>query len=566
MKGQKLLLTIMLAAMCMFVVGGAFAATFEVAVGGTGDGTASAAGWVDGVVGATTGDTIHIAAGTYNITSQTELITGVTYLGDGAATTIVDGGGASRVFTAWGDRAQNDALPWDDPAIDVDDHPLNASGPTGWVLDGLTFQNGLSDDVEKVVERVGDPAFPTHTSNVITNPDASDSGGAMHLESRSSGTIQNCNFLTNKTPPATADPLVGGEEGGAIYMNNVLSLTIDSCLFEGNVAVAEAVVDPLDTKQGDGGAIATRGGSGDNGTSLWSLLTVTNTTFKDNKCENQGGAIRTGCVGMSLILENCVFDGNSSSNHGAAFGHFNEQNHEGIVTNCLFVNNTTPTAAGGDRLTMNRRNQSFINSTFVSNNVNDNVLIYNNANNTDTSGDGTDDESADATIVTNCLFLNNVVGNGDGIFDARSNDPAVWTVTATNCLFFGNTRQDGSAVDNTTNNVGATGTTDTGSIIEDPLLDANHKPQTGSPAIDAGITAGAPATDLDGNPRDANPDIGAYEFAGGGGDGDGDGDGDGGTGEVDVPDAGMPVASVIGLGLLAGAIALGGTFVVRKKK
>jgi len=32
-----------------------------------------------------------------------------------------------------------------------------------------------------------------------------------------------------------------------------------------------------------------------------------------------------------------------------------------------------------------------------------------------------------------------------------------------------------------------------------------------SPAVNAGTTSGAPDDDLEGNPRDANPDIGAYE-------------------------------------------------------
>jgi hypothetical protein len=37
----------------------------------------------------------------------------------------------------------------------------------------------------------------------------------------------------------------------------------------------------------------------------------------------------------------------------------------------------------------------------------------------------------------------------------------------------------------------------------------------GSPAIDAGTAAGAPASDFDGRPRDAAPDIGAYEYVAG---------------------------------------------------
>lgn len=32
-----------------------------------------------------------------------------------------------------------------------------------------------------------------------------------------------------------------------------------------------------------------------------------------------------------------------------------------------------------------------------------------------------------------------------------------------------------------------------------------------SPCIDSGTPQGAPATDLEGNPRDASPDMGAYE-------------------------------------------------------
>ncbi len=36
--------------------------------------------------------------------------------------------------------------------------------------------------------------------------------------------------------------------------------------------------------------------------------------------------------------------------------------------------------------------------------------------------------------------------------------------------------------------------------------------QEGSPAVDAGATDGAPAADLENRPRDARPDIGAYEF------------------------------------------------------
>ena len=42
-----------------------------------------------------------------------------------------------------------------------------------------------------------------------------------------------------------------------------------------------------------------------------------------------------------------------------------------------------------------------------------------------------------------------------------------------------------------------------------PNYDVRHA--TGSPAIDAGSSLGAPSSDIVGNPRVGAPDIGAYE-------------------------------------------------------
>jgi hypothetical protein len=58
-------------------------------------------------------------------------------------------------------------------------------------------------------------------------------------------------------------------------------------------------------------------------------------------------------------------------------------------------------------------------------------------------------------------------------------------------------------------------------LCQDPLLAGPLSGQSyglrltaGSPAIDAGTTEGAPAVDLEGYPRDAHPDLGAYEWHG----------------------------------------------------
>ena len=57
-----------------------------------------------------------------------------------------------------------------------------------------------------------------------------------------------------------------------------------------------------------------------------------------------------------------------------------------------------------------------------------------------------------------------------------------------------------------------------GNIDEDPLFvdadNGDYHLQAGSPCIDAGTPDGAPDDDLEGNPRDEFPDMGAYEYQG----------------------------------------------------
>jgi len=212
---------------------GAYAATITVEAGG--DIAAANAT-------AVAGDVIDIAAGTYAITAAIEIKDGVTYQGAGSAQTIIDCGGVTRAFVGWGDRAQNDDLPYSETG-----YPNNTSGPKDWVIQGLTIINGVADDVGKSVRRVGDPDIdPPLTANEISDADKSTNGGGILVDNGAEGTLidvafDNCNALAvsvDTTDPAAPTTSYLGS-GGAVDMGWATGNILD-CSFTNNSASNDA--------------------------------------------------------------------------------------------------------------------------------------------------------------------------------------------------------------------------------------------------------------------------------------------------------------------------------------
>jgi len=530
---------------------------------------------------AVAGDTIEFAEGTYYITSQIEIKDGVTYKGAGPGLTIIDGNDSTRAFVAWGDRSFNngnenandsgpkgwvlDGMTVQNCVADTNDRfsytgaafnmktnfvtldvnesggldPVEANGQVGAIrLAGPDGTEGTEDDdlhrfAHIDIDGSGELSEAELDAQLLLQEDEfgdqAGNGGAIFIGNQAVGTIQNCDFLGNHTP-FEGDGDDGGainiaglsvvtiidcwlegnytaDDGGAINIAGLSTATINDCTFTGNYAASpdSVAVEGLD---GDGGHIKLQGSSA-SALTPGTTLVANRCVFLNGNASDDGGAIQSNGDGSVVRLDSCRFEGNTSWDNGNVCQFYDNQQNEVTVTNCIFVNNVTKADNSPDRMIETNRNSKFINCTFVGNNQEDQDLIYNVANVADTDGDGVDDETADATQVINCIFVNNVIGNGDDVLGSRNAD---FTIAATNCLFFGNTRQNGNDADNTQRP-----DEETGSVLDDPLLDAEYVPGAGSPAIDAGVdpaTLGITLlTDYNGaaRPQGAAYDIGAYE-------------------------------------------------------
>ena len=496
------------------------------------------------------GGRVEFAAGTYALTAQIEIQSVVTYQGAGSGLTIIDGNHATRAFVAWGVRGATNGQ------VDENGNGVpNTSGPTDWVLDGFTVQNCVADTSDRqdilsvardLLNNYADTPYTlvaAEAENValVDNPDwfdvlsgsaddaltdaelqvyldtvaagsvghlvANDAktndGGAMTIDNGAVGTIQNCKFLNNYTPAG------GGDDGGAINITGLSVVTINNCLFDGNYAVSPDSV-AIDGSDGDAGHIKVQGNTPVGGFLVPGTTLICNgCVFLNGNAEDDAGALQVNAEGVVALLNACWFEGNTAWDNGTVLQFPNEDQHEVTVTNCVFANNISNADNSPDRMIEVRRNTKIVNCTFVGNNMNDQDLIYNNANSADGDNDGEDDEAADATQVVNCLFVNNVVGNGDDVLGSRN---ANFTIAATNCLFFGNTLQNGEPADNTQRP-----DEEKGSVDADPLLDDAFTPGGDSPAIDAGVDPAIVGvellTDYDGDarPQGLAYDIGADE-------------------------------------------------------
>ena len=500
------------------------------------------------IASAAAGDTITFAANLANQTitltsGQLDIPAGKNITIDGAAATglTISGNNASRAFFV----------------------NANVATSTNFAVKNLIITNGkttdrggaigTTDEVNLTVENVqfnnnvadkGGGAIFGNFNNTLTVTNSKFNGnvataandergaGAIGFLSSKNFTVTNSDFTNNK-----------GINGGAI--NSLQGkLTIQNSRFIGNdtTAAVFATGQPNDFLRGFGGALYTDRAS--NPSEASGTINISGSVFQNNKGRGEGGAayLYTGTQDSVSITDSTFSDNEILSlpggNDGVGGGlvQMNNGANKGFtISNSTFANNKAPGQGGA--VWIKDAPTTIANSTFSGNQVTGTSDFYGNVG-------GAMALYAPTTIVNTTIADNFAYWVGGGISAAAGN-----SVTVKNTIFANNTAANG------TNNWGiqqhtSSELTDQGGNFQWPVKKTNNfndynatasitiadpklgpleningafvRPLlTGSPAIDKGIAAGAPAKDQRGvaRPQDGDTipgaivDSGSFEFS-----------------------------------------------------
>jgi parallel beta-helix repeat protein len=284
--------------------------------------------------------------------------------------------------------------------------------------------------------------------------------------------------------------------------------------------------------------------SGEGTISVVSGFTITNGTIRAVYSNSCGGGIY--CSSSSPTIKNCIIINNSCTMAGGGGpsgigGGIYCYSSSPTITNCTISNNTVSGVGGaGGGIYCSTSSSPTIKNCIISGNA-----ILEGGSRSSLSGGGIYCYSSSPTI-TNCIISSNFVSggcasSGGGIYCSSSSYPTIMNCTIsnntasasqssygggiysdssspaiTNCILWDNTPNEIYGDPDVTYSDINGGYTGLGNIDGDPLFVSSgvYELTANSPCVDAGTSAGAPSTDIDGNPRPQglDYDMGAYEF------------------------------------------------------
>ncbi len=310
--------------------------------------------------------------------------------------------------------------------------------------------------------------LPLINSDVVINgPGASQ----LDVHRSTGGNYAIFNINSGKTVTLSGLTISNGQLGG---IHNSGNLTIAGCVITGNTVSG-----------GAGGGVASSSGT----------LTITNSTISGNSATglSVGGGGGISVLSGMLVMSNSTVSGNLAGNQG---GGFNLQGGTATLTNCTISGNTAQASGHGGGLYGygGAMAISLVNCTVTGNTGNSAIRA-------DSSGGGV------AVQLKNTLV-------------SANNSPNFATSGANASIVSQGNNLDSDGTSGFTNGVNGNIVGTSGSPINAQLAAlANYGGPTGthlllckSPAINAGTSAGAPATDQRGVARPAGAvDIGAVE-------------------------------------------------------
>ena len=375
-----------------------------------------------------TGDTLFLQPGTYNKSSDRNIIINksITIIGNGSVDkVIIDAQFYGRMFSIKNHNITfinitfiNGNSSGDAGVIYNDDFDnisfinckfINntANGYGGAIMNNggrnLALINCVFDNNAAIKDNVSGGALRTQGNNTkIINcsfiNNYANGGGAIWMGNGfSNSIIENCNFTNNSAKG----------RGGAIYYYNSENLIMINCNFNDNSAEW-------------GAAFFTQ---------LTNRINITNTTFTNNTARiGAGGAIYS--EANNFLIVNSSFNNNTALNETNGYGGAIITHGANVtIINTSFTGNIVKLSGGGIYVGKGH-NFSVINSTFSNNTAQWGGAIYNQGpsskiNNSNFTGNiGEIRGGAICSIgnlnVTYCDFLNNRGGNGGAIYNNKN--------------------------------------------------------------------------------------------------------------------------------------------------
>jgi uncharacterized delta-60 repeat protein/uncharacterized repeat protein (TIGR02059 family) len=299
--------------------------------------------------------------------------------------------------------------------------------------------------------------------------------------------------ISGMTITAGRDASTGYSGGGAVFSYYSGNLTLDHVRITNSTSL-----------NGTGGGVRFSGPGSSN-------FILRNSTVSGNTATGSasyGGGVEASTFSGNLYIGNSTISGNTSYRGGGGVRLSGQVGSSATIVNATISGNTSNstgfngTAGGGLFLATNTA--SVTNSTITGNRAN---TPSNVPSSFDGGGVGT---SNVALTLKNTIIANNTVGSGVA---GRQNLVLGQNVTATGS---NNLIANTFVYSSSTNSLTGTITTGLGTLGTLAYNGGSVKTisiATGSTAINAGTTTGAPANDARGYGRGATVDIGAYEFS-----------------------------------------------------